>query len=504
MSIGDFGAVLNDIEVLFDRGTTAGLTDVQLLDRFLADGGASGEAAFTALVKRHGPMVLRVCRGELRDLHAAEDAFQATFLILARQARSIREAGSLASWLYGVARRVARRARTVATRRAARERRGGRMIEDRARHAPEPPDLVPEVQEEVDRLPEKYRSPIVLCYLEGLTHEEAAFQLRVPVGTVKIRLSRGRERLRGRLIRRGLAPALIASALAAPTAPPSPLLSWISPSRPRCASRRCVRRALGDRRRPRRRSPAGHADQQAEDHRCGRRGFDDPDRDHPHLCVRVLRAGAIRAGSRASGHSATRSKPENAARDAADHPVEVAVVTVKKSAFQHATAQGATVEPWQKVDVFSRVSGYLGRIAVNIGSAVKRGDVLAEVECAELVLDQARAKVLARQAKAHIVTTKSRVQVAESAVKTALASLASSEATLKAAEATTSYRTKQLGRIPRSRREGGGGETAPRGGGGPIPRRRSRGVLGQGASHCREGRRRGSEGEGGLGEGRPR
>ena len=246
MAIGDFGAVLNDIEVLFDCGTTAGLTDVQLLDRFLADGGASGEAAFTALVKRHGSMVLRVCRGELHNLHAAEDAFQATFLILARQARSIREAGSLASWLYGVARRVARRARTDATRRAARERRGGRMIEDLARHAPEPPDLVPEVQEEVDRLPEKYRSPIVLCYLEGLTHEEAAFQLRVPVGTVKTRLSRGRERLRGRLIRRGLAPALIASALAAPTraAVPVPLVDITV----KAATRIVALRAAGTRR----------------------------------------------------------------------------------------------------------------------------------------------------------------------------------------------------------------------------------------------------------------
>ncbi len=151
---------------------------------------------------------------------------------------------SLASWLYGVARRVARRARTDAARRAARERRGGRVIEDRARHAPEPPDLVPEVQEEVDRLPEKYRSPIVLCYLEGLTHEEAAFQLRVPVGTVKIRLSRGRERLRGRLIRRGLAPG--ADRLGSRRPGPSRhtrRLSWISLSRPRCTSRRCVRPA---------------------------------------------------------------------------------------------------------------------------------------------------------------------------------------------------------------------------------------------------------------------
>ena len=226
MAIGDFGAVLGDIDVLFSRGTVAGLTDVQLLDRFLNDVEAAAEASFTALVRRHGPMVLRVCRGELRDLHAAEDAFQATFLILARRARSIRDRASLASWLYGVARRVARRARRDRDRRTARERRSAVMRDDPARHAYEPPDLMPEVQEEVDRLPERYRSPIVLCYLEGLTHEEAAFQLRIPPGTVKTRLSRGRERLRVRLMHRGLAPALIASVLAAPTRAgvPAPLL----------------------------------------------------------------------------------------------------------------------------------------------------------------------------------------------------------------------------------------------------------------------------------------
>ena len=223
----DSGAVLKGVEALFKTGTVAGLTDLQLLERFVAGCGDDGaEAAFSAVVKRHGPMVLRVCRGELQDVHAAEDAFQATFLILARKARSIRKGGSLASWLYGVARRVASRARVDRSRHAACQRRGAVMGDRPVFLGYDPPELVPEIQEEVDRLPEKYRAPIILCYLEGLTHEEAASQLRVPVGTVKIRLSRGRERLRGRLVRRGLAPALIASALSASTrgSIPVPLL----------------------------------------------------------------------------------------------------------------------------------------------------------------------------------------------------------------------------------------------------------------------------------------
>ncbi len=124
MANGEIGAVLRSVETLFTVGTTAGLTDVQLLEWFVGRTDDGAEAAFAALLKRHGPMVLRISRGELNDIHAAENAFQATFLILARKARSIRKGGSLASGLYGVARRVARRARADRMRRIAHERRG--------------------------------------------------------------------------------------------------------------------------------------------------------------------------------------------------------------------------------------------------------------------------------------------------------------------------------------------------------------------------------------------
>src|SRR5262249_12056437 len=117
------GAALRQIQVLYGAGTCAGIPDGQLLDRYLAGRGDRAEAAFAALVERHGPMGLRGCRGVLRDPHAAEDAFQPTFLVLARRAESIRHRGSLESWLFGVASRVSRCARAGAARRRRHERR---------------------------------------------------------------------------------------------------------------------------------------------------------------------------------------------------------------------------------------------------------------------------------------------------------------------------------------------------------------------------------------------
>jgi len=204
------GTVLRQIQTLFDAGTCTGLTDGQLLDRFLA---GRDESAFAVLVDRHGPMVLRVCRAVLRGPDDAEDAFQATFLVLARRAASIRNQGSVGSWLFGVAHRVASCARASAVRRRMHERKGAVVVSG--------PGADPEsaeddersvVHEEVGRLPERFRAPVVLCYLEGWTCEEAAGRLGLPVGTVKSRLSRAKTRLRSRLTRRGCAP--VASALA--------------------------------------------------------------------------------------------------------------------------------------------------------------------------------------------------------------------------------------------------------------------------------------------------
>ena len=209
MSGGDPSGVLRDIGTLFSNGMLGGLTDRQLLERFVNRNDSSAEDAFTILVERHGPMVWGVCRRLLPDRYAAADAFQATFLVLVRRARAVRVDDSLGPWLYGVSRRVAARARATSLRRRARETGG---VEAVAGPAPDPgrAERLAILDEEIGRLPERQRAAVVLCDLEGLPHEEAARRLGCPVGTVESRLSRGRQRLRDRLVRRGLAPAAAA------------------------------------------------------------------------------------------------------------------------------------------------------------------------------------------------------------------------------------------------------------------------------------------------------
>jgi RNA polymerase sigma factor (sigma-70 family) len=209
MASGPSAAVANQLRTLFQGGTVAGLTDGQLLDRFVRH---RDESAFAALVERHGPMVLRACRRRLGDAHDAEDAFQATFLVLARRAPSIRRSEAVAGWLLGVAGRVSAKARAADRRRMRAEWEAG-VARDRS-VADEPPEPWTELYQEVDGLPEKFRLPVILCYLEGLTYEQAAAHLGCPVRTVHSRLARAKERLRGRLARRGLAPsaAIVGSA----------------------------------------------------------------------------------------------------------------------------------------------------------------------------------------------------------------------------------------------------------------------------------------------------
>jgi RNA polymerase sigma factor (sigma-70 family) len=202
------GAVVRDLEQVFAHGTATGLSEGQLLSRFVAGG---DECAFSTLVSRHGAMVLGVCRRVLGTHPDADDAFQATFLVLLRRAAALQDAESLGPWLYGVAWRVASRARSVNARRRIEE---GKAAIDRPDAAlpvwpAEQRELRAVLDEEINRLPEKYRRPLVLCYLEGLTQEAAARRLRWKAGVLRGRLDRGRLRLRGRLARRGLAPAAI-------------------------------------------------------------------------------------------------------------------------------------------------------------------------------------------------------------------------------------------------------------------------------------------------------
>ncbi|HJZ91398.1 MAG TPA: RNA polymerase sigma factor, partial [Gemmataceae bacterium] len=177
------------------------LTDGQLLSAYVA---SRDEAALTSLVRRHGPMVWGVCRRILGDHHDAEDAFQATFLVLVRRARSIRSRELLANWLYGVARQTALKARATAARRRRRERHVPNPPEPAAPTQVVEPDLRAVLDDALARLPARYRTPIVLCDLQGRTRTEAAGELGWPEGTVAGRLARGRHMLGQRLARRGV------------------------------------------------------------------------------------------------------------------------------------------------------------------------------------------------------------------------------------------------------------------------------------------------------------
>ncbi len=179
----------------------AGVSDAQLLERFVS---RRDEAAFEVLVWRHGGLVLGVCGRLLRHAEDREDVFQATFLALTRRAASIARGEALGSWLYKVAYRVALRVRASAARETARQRSLAPAVPTTAGREIEP-DLGPVLDEEINRLPEKYRTAVVLCYLEGKSTEEAARQLGCARGTVCSRLAWARQRLRGRLSRRGLA-----------------------------------------------------------------------------------------------------------------------------------------------------------------------------------------------------------------------------------------------------------------------------------------------------------
>jgi RNA polymerase sigma factor (sigma-70 family) len=190
--------------VLFEVGSFSGLTDGELLARFVSREEQSAELAFTAIVERHAAKVLHICRAVVRNEHDAEDAFQATFLVLAAKAGKLQARESLGPWLFAVARRVAAGARARALGREARERRAAGDRAKRPHPDPIDDDVSAVLYEEIDRLPERYRLPLVLCDLESQSHQEAARRLGWPLGTVKSRQARGRQRLRARLTRRGV------------------------------------------------------------------------------------------------------------------------------------------------------------------------------------------------------------------------------------------------------------------------------------------------------------
>ena len=219
--------IFTSLRRVFGAGALADAEDQVLLEQFAVH---QNEAAFAALLRRHGPMVWGVCQRLVPHRQDAEDCFQATFLVLCRKAGSIGRADQLANWLFGVARRAALNAQSQRARRARHEA-PCPSLPDVAGAAPAPWDDTPSVlDEELARLPARYRQPLLLCGLEGMTHAQAGKSLGWPVGTVAGRLSRGREMLRSRLQRRGvMAPGAALPALlvadSAPACVPQQLVS---------------------------------------------------------------------------------------------------------------------------------------------------------------------------------------------------------------------------------------------------------------------------------------
>ncbi len=224
---GERNATTDGIRILFEGGAVGGLSDGQLLDRFVA---RREEAVFEAILRRHGPMVWGVCRRVLRDHHDAEDAFQATFLVLARKAASVMPREKVGHWLYGVAYQTAMKARAGRAKRRSRESQGIPLPEPGLAREEHQDDCRQQLDRELTRLPEKYRVPIILCELEGKSHKEAAEQLGWPMGTLSGRLSRARTMLSKRLSRQGASLsagslALLLAEDSASAAVPAPLMS---------------------------------------------------------------------------------------------------------------------------------------------------------------------------------------------------------------------------------------------------------------------------------------
>ena len=216
-------ALVHELKTLFNVGVVRDLTDGQLLERFATDRGEAAELAFAVLVERHGPMVLRVCRSVLSGEFESDDAFQATFLVLVQKARGLWVRDSLGPWLHQVAFRTASRARLSAARRRRHEAHAAATRPEA--HTVKTAELDDLLHEEIEMLPARYRAPVVLCDLEGCSHQQAARHLGWPVGTVKSRQARGREKLRDRLRRHGLAPSVALLGSGSPFAGANPVVS---------------------------------------------------------------------------------------------------------------------------------------------------------------------------------------------------------------------------------------------------------------------------------------
>lgn len=380
--------------------------DGQLIERFLAE---RDEAAFTALVRRHGPMVYALCRRLLHNEHDAEDAFQATFLVLARKAASVRRHRSLGGWLHEVAYHLALRAKTSAAKRQKREQEERPMtpVDDPALEA-ERRELLALLDEELRQLPSKYREALILCYLEGKTNEQAAEQLGWPLGSMSRRLARGRELLRLRLLRRGVTLSL--AALTTQTALAAPLirsvahaaLAFVNPSASVVVSPRVVELAEGV--------------------------LKSMFATKLKIVAAMVLAAGIAAGALTHGLTASPQTEPRAEKPAAKpkedrkeeaKPLSVGVVKPKKGGSPLMVLQTADVVAAQQQQIVPLVSGTVKEVRVDIGDRVKKGQVLLVLDAPLLAKEGEQATSAFEMAQAEEQEAGARVMIAEAEMQTA-------------------------------------------------------------------------------------
>ncbi len=427
MSRRNLNAVVRYLQQLAHTQPGSGASDAELLERYIRH---RDEAAFELLVWRHGALVFNVCRRMLPCEQDAEDAFQATFLAFVRKAGSISRRASVAAWLYRVAFRVALAAKARRVKIAAHEKPYSEVQAATAVNDPKWAEFRPILDEEVNRLPERLRRPFVLCYLEGKTNEEAARQLRCPPGTIFSRLARGREMLRRRLQRRGvtLSVTALTAALTTHAAQATPAAALMT-----ATVRNAFLFAAGQ-------AVSGVSTQATA------------------LAEGVLRTMfmtkikltalmMLLAGLFAVGGVFARQALDAARQpeDSKDKPV-VSVVQPTPGGLQRTSRYTGHARAVAQQQVYPVVSGYLKRIAVDIGDAVKKGDVLAEVDAPLLEME-------VRQARAALALEEREVKAAEAEVNTAMAEVklvadraSALESKLKGDEAFVAFRRKQAAR----------------------------------------------------------
>jgi RND family efflux transporter MFP subunit len=400
---------------LTDPAAGAGQADTELLQRFVRQ---RDHAAFELLVWRHGPMVLGACRRLLCNPHDAEDAFQATWLVLVRKAGSISRGASLGAWLHRVACRVALRLRAARARRASRQRPAAEQLAAPT-FSPEGREVMHILDEEVNRLPARQRKAFVLCCLEGKTGQEAAQQMGCPAGTVSSRLTRAREILRCRLARRGLAPAGAGLALLAGDVAAAPL----SAPEVACALQAAVLFSAGE--------AEGALSCRAVSLADGvlRTMF------LTKLQMSVLAllvAGALAAGSVLAFHVPQDQQPFNpVVRENPPAPLQEPVAAAKKELplvrvvkprvlERERTAQfGTAVQAFEQADLFSPIAGVVKAVNVDLGARVKQGDVLVEIDAPLAVLEVRQASAAVRQARGKVAEAAARVKGARAEVNAA-------------------------------------------------------------------------------------